>query len=65
MKAKDLREKSEADLLELDRVAREDLFRARMKNFTNRLDNTAAIRAGRRQVARIATLLSELRRRNP
>jgi large subunit ribosomal protein L29 len=59
MKAKDLREKSLEDLKELEKVARKGTFESRFKNFTNRLDDTSAIRKSRRELARIVTLLSE------
>jgi large subunit ribosomal protein L29 len=59
MKAKDLREKSLEDLKELEKVARKGTFESRFKNFTNRLDDTSAIRKSRRELARIVTLLAE------
>jgi len=59
MKAKDMREKSvdelEKELLEL----RKAQFSLRMQQATQQLTNTAAMRATRRDIARIKTLLWE------
>ncbi|MDD2408638.1 MAG: 50S ribosomal protein L29 [Tepidiphilus sp.] len=59
MKAKDMREKSvdelEKELLEL----RKAQFSLRMQQATQQLTNTAAMRATRRDIARIKTLLRE------
>jgi large subunit ribosomal protein L29 len=57
MKASDLREKTREDLLELRKLLARDVFRNRMKNFTNRLDDTSAVRKTRRDLARVLTLL--------
>jgi large subunit ribosomal protein L29 len=62
MKAKDMREKSPEDLRELEKTLTRDAFQARLKNFTNRLDDTSQIRKTRRDLARVKTLLGELRR---
>ena len=59
MKAAHLREKSQDDLVELHKSLSHDVFENRLKNFTNRLDDTSAIRKTRRDVARVATLLRE------
>jgi large subunit ribosomal protein L29 len=59
MKAKDMREKSSADLLELEKSLTRDAFQARFKNFTNRLDDTSSLKKARREVARVKTLLTE------
>ena len=59
MKAKDLREKSSADLLELQKSLAGDSFKARFKNFTNRLNDTAMIRRTRRDLARVKTILTQ------
>jgi large subunit ribosomal protein L29 len=57
MKAADLREKSAADLNELRASIARDVFQNRLKNFTNRLDDTSAMRKTRRDLARVLTLL--------
>jgi len=59
MKAADLREKTREDLLELQKVLARDVFRNRLKNFTNRLDDTSAVRKTRRDLARVLTLLRQ------
>jgi large subunit ribosomal protein L29 len=59
MKAADLREKGADDLRELHKTLTRDVFENRLKNFTNRLDDTSAIRKTRRDLARVNTLLRE------
>jgi large subunit ribosomal protein L29 len=59
MKAADLREKSVDDLHELKKTLARDVFQNRLKNFTNRLDDTSAMRKTRRDLARVVTLLHE------
>ena len=59
MKASDLREKSVEDLRELEKTLSHDVFENRLKNFTNRLDDTSAIRKTKRDLARVVTLLRE------
>jgi large subunit ribosomal protein L29 len=59
MIAKDLRERSLEDLKELEKSLAKDHFQARFKNFTNRLDDTSTIGKGRRDVARVKTLIAE------
>ena len=56
MKAAHLREKTAEELDELRKSLAHDVFENRLKNFTNRLDDTSAIRKTRRDVARVATL---------
>jgi large subunit ribosomal protein L29 len=59
MKASDLREKSGDDLRELEKSLVRDVFQNRLKNFTNRLDDTSAMRKTKRDLARVITLLRE------
>ncbi len=59
MKASDLREKSVDDLKELERSLTHDVFQNRLKNFTNRLDDTSTIGKTKRELARVTTLLRE------
>ncbi len=59
MKAKDLHERTVEDLKELEKTLSKDLFDARFKNFTNRLDDTATLRKHRREIARVKTVLAE------
>ncbi len=55
---REIREQSEEELRA--RIARleEELFGARMKRYTNQLENTAKIRQTRREIARVQTILS-------
>jgi large subunit ribosomal protein L29 len=59
MKAKDMREKPSVDLVELHKSLVSDAFKARFKNFTNRLDDTSSLKKARRDVARVKTILAE------
>ena len=59
MKAKDLRDRTEESLGELEKSLRNDAFQAQFKNFTNRLNDTAQIKRNRRDIARIRTILTE------
>jgi large subunit ribosomal protein L29 len=59
MKAKDLRERNAEDLKELEKTIKKDLFDARFKNFTNRLDDTSTLRKARKELARVKTILVE------
>ncbi len=58
-KAADLRERTLDDLKELEKSLSKELFTSRFKNFTNRLDDTSSLRKGRRDLARIKTVLLE------
>ena len=57
MKAKDLRERSQEDLVELEKSLAKDVFENRLKNFTNRLDDTSTMKKSRRDLARVKTIL--------
>jgi large subunit ribosomal protein L29 len=57
MKARDLHERTVEDLKELEKTLSKDLFDSRVKNFTNRLDDTASLHRMRREIARIKTVL--------
>ena len=59
MKASDLREKSVDDLRDLQKTLARDVFQNRLKNFTNRLDDTSMMRKTKRDLARVVTLLHE------
>lgn len=60
MKSNELKEKSDAELVELEKSLAGELFQARLQNYTNQLDDTASIPKKRRDIARVK---SELRRR--
>ena len=59
MKAKDLRERSASDLQELNKSLPKELFNAKMKNFTNQLDDTSSLGKSRKDIARVKTLLRQ------
>lgn len=59
MKARDLREKSVAELEQELIALRKAQFSLRMQQATQQLTNTAAMRATRRDITRIKTLLRE------
>ena len=59
MKAKDLRERSQDDLKELEKSLAKDTFTVRFKHFTNRLDDTSTIAKTKRDLARVKTLLRQ------
>ena len=59
MKAKELRDRTDDALKELEKSLQNDIFQAKFKNFTNRLNDTASIRRNRRDLARVKTLLTQ------
>jgi large subunit ribosomal protein L29 len=59
MKAKELRDRTDENLKELEKTLSSDIFQARFKNHTNRLNDTAAIRRNRRDLARVKTILTQ------
>ena len=59
MKAKELKESTDERLAELERSLRREVFEARIKNFTNQLDDTASIHRARRDLARVLTIRSQ------
>lgn len=59
MKAKDLLERTPEELVELEKSLTSERFENRFKNFTNRLDNTAALKKARRDIARVKTVLTQ------
>jgi large subunit ribosomal protein L29 len=59
MKAKDLRERETADLVELKGSLTKDLFTYRMKNFTGQLDDTSLLKKTKKDIARIELILHE------
>jgi large subunit ribosomal protein L29 len=59
MKTKDLAERTTEHLKELEKSLAADVFQARFKNFTNRLNDTASIRNTRRDLARVKTMLTQ------
>jgi large subunit ribosomal protein L29 len=59
MKARDLRDRSTEDLVELERSLTGERFQNKFKNFTNRLDDTSVIRKQKRDLARVKLILTE------
>ncbi len=59
MKASDLKEMTPVELTELLAEAKEELFNLRFRLATNQLDNTARIRATKKDIARILTVMRE------
>lgn len=59
MKASELRDETNDELKERERDLTRELWKTRMDNYTNQLDDTAKIRRIRRDIARIKTLLVE------
>jgi large subunit ribosomal protein L29 len=60
-KAKELQDKPESELVQLEADARKDLFKARFQNFTNQLDDTAKLKRLRQEIARINTVITQKR----
>jgi large subunit ribosomal protein L29 len=59
VRAKEMRERSEEELLKMLDDTKNALFKLRIKNATHQLDNTGDIKRNRREVARIMTVLGE------
>jgi large subunit ribosomal protein L29 len=59
VKPADLRDLTYDELKDKLGSAKEELFNLRFQVATNQLDNTARLRAVRREVARIATIMRE------
>ena len=55
----DLKAKSVAELNEELVAAKKELFKLRLQSATNQLDNTGLIKEGRKNIARIQTLITE------
>ena len=61
MKAKQLRGLSEEELKEKEKEAAQELFNLRFQKATGQLGNTAMIPKTRRELARVKTVLKELK----
>ena len=59
LSARDLRDIPEAELSERVTEARRDLFGLRFQHATGELENTAGLRAGKRELARALTIVAE------
>ena len=62
MKAAELREKGDNDLVIRERELREQLFKLRFQSSMGSSENPLKIRQVRREIARIQTLLNEKKR---
>lgn len=59
MKATELRQKTIEELRDNAGERRRELFDLRFKHYTGQLENTAELRAARRDIARIETIIRE------
>jgi len=59
MKAFDLRDLSETELREHLGNSRRELFGLRFQHATGELDNTSALRAAKKEIARVLTVANE------
>ena len=63
MKAEVIREMSVEDVRTKEKELREQLFRLRLQKAVGQLDNAVKMRATRRDIARLATILREKEKR--
>ena len=59
MKARELREMSEAELRQKDKEITEELFNLKFQHATGQLENTARLPQVRKDLARVKTLLRQ------
>lgn len=59
MKPAEIREKTDAELEELEQTLTRDLFKSRFANYSNQLDDTDKLRRLRQDVARVKTVRTE------
>ncbi len=59
MEINELRDCTVERLNDLETNLRRQIFEARIKNFTNQLDDTDSIRRARRDLARVKTIINE------
>jgi large subunit ribosomal protein L29 len=59
VKASELREQTVEELQQQEKDLQRELWKTRMNNYTNQLDDTAKIRRLRRDIARVKTILAE------
>ncbi|MHB8694250.1 MAG: 50S ribosomal protein L29 [Solirubrobacteraceae bacterium] len=55
----ELRDMSDTELLEQIKTARRELFGLRFQHATGELDNTASLRAAKKEIARVLTVAHE------
>ena len=61
MKASEMRDLAEEELLAKSRELRAELFNVKVKRSTGQLENTALLGKLRRDIARVETVLREMR----
>lgn len=61
MKAREMREKSVAELELILAEQRRELFNLRVRHYTGQLQKTSDLRELRREIARLNTIISEMR----
>jgi len=59
MRAREIRERSDEDLLQLERQLSENLFQHRLKNATNQLADTSVMNKTQKDLARVKTIIGE------
>ena len=59
MKASELRDLTDGQLREQIQTARRELFGLRFQHATGELDNTAGLKAAKREIARVLTVARE------
>jgi large subunit ribosomal protein L29 len=65
MKASKMRDMSKEDLLLEESELRKQLFKLRFQTATGQLESASRVRAVRRDIARINTILREMEIKNP
>lgn len=59
MKTEELREKTDAELMTLEKEIRGELFGLRMKHYMGQLQNVSDLKSKKRAIARIKTVLRQ------
>ena len=59
MRAKEIRERSDEDLLQLEQQLSETVFQHRLKNATNQLADTSILKKTQKDLARVKTIIHE------
>ncbi|MCS7281348.1 MAG: 50S ribosomal protein L29 [Desulfobacterota bacterium] len=63
MRARELRELTDDELMKKKKDLKEELFNLRFQLSTGQLENTARIKAVKKDIARIETILNERRKK--
>lgn len=62
MKASELRTKSEAELQQELNLLKDELFNLRFKQATGQLENTARLKTVKKDIARVKTVMGEMKK---